>query len=159
VRASEIRRAQGQHPKGTVFAVVLCVLIALVLTGFAGAEGPETVPISNIEFTFNADFSPKVLSKTVPTPIALKLSGQVKTVDGTHPPALREFILDADKSGAIDVRGLPVCHPTIEIPMMERCRSTTVGRGTMNVEIEFPDSAPFLVESELTVSTEASNTG
>jgi hypothetical protein len=141
----------GKFPKSVAFAAVLSALIALVLAGFAGAEGPVTVPIENLDLTFDAGFSPKALSKTVPTPIALELSGQVKTVDGTHPPALREFILDADRNIALDVGGIPACHPTIEIPVMERCPDAIVGRGTMNVEVAFPEQSPLLIKSALTV--------
>jgi hypothetical protein len=144
---------RGKYSKGAAFAAVLCILIALVLTGFAGAEVPVTVSTENLELTFDAGFSPKALSKTVPTPIALELFGQIKTIDGTHPPALREFILDADKNGAVDVRGIPACHLAagIGIPTMEYCRSTIVGGGTMNVEVALPESEPILLKSALTI--------
>lgn len=144
---------RGKLPKGAAFAVVLCALIALALTEFAGAEGPVTVPTENLELTFDAGFSPKALSKTVPAPIALKLFGQIKTVDGTHPPALRELILDADRNSAINVRGIPVCHPRvgIGIPPMEFCPNAIVGKGTMNVEVAFPESEPILLKNALTI--------
>ena len=136
---------------GAAFAIVICALIALALTGFAEAEDPVTVPIENLELTFDAGFSPKALSKTVPTPIALKLFGQIKTIDGTHPPALREFILEADRNSTINVRGIPVCRPTIETLPTEYCPSAIVGRGTMDVEVALPESTPVLLKSALTI--------
>jgi hypothetical protein len=145
----------GKFPKSVAFAAVLCASIALVLTGFAGAEGTVTVPTENLDLTFDAGFSPKALSKTVPTPIALELSGQVKTVDGTHPPALREFILDADRNSAIDVKGIPVCRlrpreDRSSTLANEICPDAIVGRGTMSVEVAFPEQSPVLVKSALT---------
>jgi hypothetical protein len=145
-------RGNAKHTKGAaIFAVIVGTLMAVVLSGSAGAQGPTILPAPNVEFAFDAGFSPITLSKTVPTPIALELSGQIKTGDGTHPPALREFILDADKNSAINVRGIPVCRPTIEIPLMEHCPSAIVGRGTMDVEIAFPEQPPLPTKSALTV--------
>lgn len=144
-------RGKGKHRKGATFAAALGVLAAFVLTEFAGAEKPVIIPIPNIEFTFNAGFSPLTLSKTKPTPIALNLSGQVKTADGTHPPALRKFILDADRNSAINVRGIPVCRPTIETPPMEYCPDAIIGKGTMEVEVAFPEQTPILLKSALTI--------
>jgi hypothetical protein len=147
---------RGKRPKGTAFAVAIGILAAVVLSASAGAQGPTIMPVLDVEFTFDSAFSPLTLSKTVPTPIALELSGQIKTVDGTHPPALREFILDTDKNGTIDVKGLPICR--LRPPedgssalVNEVCPDAIVGRGTMSVEVAFPDQSPLLVKSALTV--------
>ena len=142
---------RGQLSSGAALGAVLSVLIVLTLVRAAGAESPVTVPVSNLEVTFNGGFAPKALSKTVPTPIALHFSGQVKTTDRTHPPALREFILDTDKNGAVNFRGIPVCHTTIERPNpRESCKSAIVGYGTMNLEIDIVETQ-VPVRSNLTI--------
>jgi hypothetical protein len=148
-------RGRGKHTTCATFAAALGVLAAVVLSGSAGAQRPVAILLPNVEFAFDANFSPIALSKTKPTPIALGLSGQIKTVDGTHPPALREFILDTDRSGAINVKGLPICRPR---PVEERsialaneiCPDAIVGHGTMSVEIALPEQSPLLVKSALT---------
>jgi len=136
---------RGKLLSGTP-ATLLVVLIVPVLAGVAGAESPVTVPAGNLELTFNGGFAPKALSKTVPTPIALNFSGQIKTVDGTHPPALTEFLLEIDKNGAIDVKGLPACplrrNPDFGDPR-EICKNAVIGRGMMNIDIAFPEQLPF----------------
>lgn len=150
-------KGKGRYLSGAAFAAALGVLAAFVPTGFAGAEGSSIIPLPlPIEWAFNTDFSPRALSKTTPTPIALKLSGQVKTADGTHPPALREVILETDRNGAIDVKGLPVCR--LRPPedsgtdwVREVCKNTIIGRGTMDIEVAFPESSPLLLKSPLTV--------
>jgi hypothetical protein len=114
------------------------------------------MPVPDVEFAFDSVFSPIKLSKTVPSPIALELSGQIKTSDGTHPPALREFILDADRNSAIDVKGLPRCRlrpPEDGSSALrnEICPDAIVGRGTMSVEIAFPEQSPILVKSAVTL--------
>jgi hypothetical protein len=150
-------KGQGRYLSGAAFAAALGVLAAFVPTGFAGAEGSPIILLPlPIEWAFNADFSPRALSKTTPTPIALNLSGQVKTADGTHPPALRELVLETDRNGAIDVKGLPVCRlGRVEERSIalanEACPSAIVGRGTMSVEVAFPEQPPLSLKSALTV--------
>jgi hypothetical protein len=150
-------KGRGRHLSGVAFAVALGVLAAFVPTGFAGAEGPPIILLPPpIEWAFNTDFSPRALSKTTPTPIALKLSGEVKTADGTHPPALRELILETDRNSAIDVKGLPVCRlGRVEERSFalanEICPSAIVGRGTMSIEVAFPEQPPVSLKSALTI--------
>jgi hypothetical protein len=154
-------KGKGRHLSGAVFTAALVVLAAFAPTVFAGAEGSATVPIpippSPLpEWAFNADFSPRALSKTTPTPIALKLSGQLKTTDGTPPPALRELILETDRNGAIDVKGLPVCRLGLVTGRSttlanKACPSAIVGRGTMSIEVAFPEQPPVSLKSALTV--------
>jgi hypothetical protein len=92
-----------------VLAGSFVLLIALSLAANATAEKPVVVEAGNLKLTFNGGFSPKALSKTKPTPIKLNVSGQIATKDGTHPPALKEFILETDKNGGVNVKGYPVC--------------------------------------------------
>jgi hypothetical protein len=136
---------------GSQYSIYCPVRSSVAQTSCASPPYPA-VP----EWAFSAGFSPKALSKTTPTPIALKLSGQVKTADGTHPPALRELILETDRNGAIDVKGLPICRlgPVEERStslVNEICPDAIVGRGTMSVEVAFPEQQPFTLKSALTV--------
>jgi hypothetical protein len=66
------------------------------------------------------------------------------------------LILETDRNGAIDVKGLPVCRLGV---MEERntssanevCPDAIVGGGTMNVEVALPESEPILLKSALTI--------
>ena len=42
-------------------------------------------------------------------PITLNVSGGIATSDGSHPPALKEFVIETDKNGGINAKGLPTC--------------------------------------------------
>src|SRR6185312_10201158 len=95
--------------KHLVITMALGALIALTVAGIATAEKPVKVRAGNLELTFNGGFTPKTLSKTKQTPIALDVEGQIKTLDGTHPPALKEVIVETDKNGEINVKGYPTC--------------------------------------------------
>lgn len=59
-----------------------------------------TVKVGEMELTATGGFSPKVLSKTKQTPIAVKASGEVRMEDGSHPAVLRKVVVETDKSRA-----------------------------------------------------------
>lgn len=59
--------------------------IFLALAGAAGAEKPAIVDAGNLELPLNGGVPPKVLSRKVPTPVALRISAHVATLDGGHP--------------------------------------------------------------------------
>lgn len=134
--------------KYLMLTMALGVLIALTVAGVAAAEKPVKVRAGNLELEFNGGFSPKVLSKTKLTPITLNVSGKLRTVDGTHPPALKEFNVETDKNGAIEVKGLPVCTAS-KLQSQDTkhaeaiCKSAIIGSGQAKAEIAFPEQAPI----------------
>ncbi|MEX2105558.1 MAG: hypothetical protein WD810_01535 [Solirubrobacterales bacterium] len=135
-------------------AAFLAMVIGLALAGIAGAEKPVKVRTGNLELTFNGGFTPKVLSRTEPTPIAFDISGDIKTVDGTHPPALMEFNVETDKNGGVNTKGYPACTSAkLQSQDTEHaraiCGNTLIGTGKTEVEIAFPEQSPIPVKSEL----------
>src|SRR3954453_15267382 len=133
-------------------------LIAVSLAGIATAAGekPVTAEAGNIRFTFNGGFSPTTLPKKKLAPITLKASGKIATKDGTHPPALKEAILETDKNGAVFVKGLPVCksgqlQSRDTNAAKKACPKAIIGSGHTAVEVLFPESKPIPVDSALTV--------
>src|ERR1700709_2445994 len=96
--------------KHVLLVLALGALVAVSVVGIAtaaGGEGPVTVKVGNLELTANGGFTPKALSKTKQTPIELVASGEVKEADGSHPPAIREVVLEADKKGEVHLAGIP----------------------------------------------------
>lgn len=142
--------------KHLTITLALGVAIAISLGGIAMAEKPVHVRAGNLELTLNGSFTPKVLSRTKPTPIGLSFSGQIKNVDGTHPPALKKFLLETDKSGAINVKGYPKCksgqlQSQDTNHALRICKDALIGRGRTDVAIEFPESKTIPVDSKLLI--------
>lgn len=143
--------------KRLITTLALATALAVVVAGLAVAAGnnkPFVVQEGNLRITGNGGFSPKALPKAKLAPIGLNISGKIETTDGTHPPALREFIVETDKNGAINAKGLPVC--TIgklvarETAAAEKaCPTAIVGEGKTDVEIAFPEQQPITVHSKL----------
>jgi hypothetical protein len=139
-----------------VFGVVaLAVAAILIVSGLAGAEQPVKVVQPPYEIEFNGGFSPKVLSKTKPTPVVFKISGKIRRIDGTHPPALKEFLLEGDKHASISVKGVPTCsqgklQATTTAQARKVCGPALIGTGKTEVGIKFPEQEPEIpVKSEL----------
>jgi hypothetical protein len=135
-------------------AAVLASAIALTVAGIAIAEKPVKVRAGNLELTFNGGFMPKALSKKKPTPIKFNISGKVRTLDGSHPPALKEFVLEADKNAAINVKGVPTCRSSQlqsrdSAGAKAACRPAIIGTGAAKAQIQFPEQAPIPVNSPL----------
>lgn len=129
---------------------------ALLAVSVAGVSSAETVTVGNLKFTADGGFSPKALPKKKLAPIALTAKAKIQTLDGTHPPALKEVLLETDKNGAVNVTGYPKCTSGKLQSQTTKaaeaiCRKAIIGKGRTKVQIEFPDSKPVPVDSKLVV--------
>ena len=143
--------------KRLTMTLALGTALAVVVAGMAAAAGnhkPVVIQKENLRVTVNGGFTPTALPKAKLAPIGLNINGKIETTDGTHPPALREFIVETDKNGAINAKGLPTC--TIgklvareTAAAKAACPTSIVGEGKTDVEIAFPEQAPITVHSKL----------
>jgi hypothetical protein len=138
-----------------VMAVSALLAVAAVgIAGAAGGETPVTVKVGNLEVTANGGFSPTAISKTKQTPIELKASGEVKEADSSHPPAVRELIIEGDKNAEIHVKGIPTCtsgklQATDTAAAEKACKSAIIGEGTTTAQVAFAEQKPINVEAKL----------
>jgi hypothetical protein len=144
--------------KFLMLTMALGALIAVSVAGLAVAAGekPVTVEAGNLIFTFNGGFSPSKLPKKKLAPISLKASGKIATKDGSHPPALKSVVVETDKNGTIDVKGLPKCTAgklqSRDTKAAEKaCKSAIIGTGQTTVEVQFPEQNPIDAKSKLLV--------
>jgi hypothetical protein len=140
--------------KHSTWILAIGVALALAAGGVASAEKPVKVIAGNLSLTFNGGFTPKRLPKTEQAGIKLSISGKIATLDGTHPPALKEFVLETDRNGAINAKGLPVCTASKlqaqDTKHAEKaCPDAIVGEGQTIAEIEFAEQPPIDVDSKL----------
>jgi hypothetical protein len=132
-------------------------LIAVTAVGIAVAavgEGPVTVKVGSLEVTSYVGFSPKVGSRTKQTPLEITSKGSVSETDGSHPPAPRELILEADKNGEIHTKGIPVCRSgqlqaTDTAAALKACRPALIGEGSVVAQVAFAEQRPLDVASKL----------
>jgi hypothetical protein len=136
--------------------MALGALMAVSVAGLASAEPPTKTCVGNLCFEANGGFSPKALPKNKLAPIALTAEGKIYNSDGTHPPALKEVLVETDKNGAVNVKGYPTCtsgklqsQDTSHARAI--CKSSIIGSGKTGVEIAFPESKVVPVKSDLIV--------
>jgi hypothetical protein len=111
---------------------------------------------SPLTATFGGTVSPRKLPPNDYVPVTANVFGKVGTSDGTHPPALREAVVDIDKDVKVNVKGYPVCRASIqerepEGSVEEACHDAIVGRGEAEIEIAFPEQEPIKVPRKLLV--------
>jgi hypothetical protein len=142
--------------KRLTWTLAVATAVGLLFAGIASASKPVVVKAGNLVLTFNGGFTPTKLSKTKLTPIHLNVSGKIKTADGSKPPPLTSFVLETDKNGAIDAKGVPTCKAgKLEARTTkdaERvCKPAIIGKGTTDVEVEFAESKPIMLHSQLLI--------
>jgi hypothetical protein len=134
--------------------LVLGTVLAVACAGIATAYKPTIVKVGNLELILNGGFSPTKLPKSKLAPIHLNVEGTINTLDGTHPPALEKVVVETDKNGTINAKGLPKCTvgklvATETAVAEQHCKSAIVGKGKTDVEVEFAEQKPFLAKSKL----------
>jgi hypothetical protein len=141
--------------RGGYLAAVIAVaaLAGLTLVSSVFAK-PEKVIVGNLEVEFDGGFSPQALPKNKLTPITFFLWSKIKTVDGQHPPAVKEFKLEGDKNVEVNVKGVPTCtagklQAQTSDAARKVCGTAIVGEGTTEVEVQFPEQLPIDVKSDL----------
>ena len=142
--------------KRLTWILAVCAAVGLLSAGVANAYKPAVIKVGNLTITFNGGFSPTKLSKKKLSPISLNIEGKVATNDGTQPPPLTKFILEADKNTGINAKGVPVCKQSkLEARTTKDakkvCGKALIGSGKTDVSLEFAESKPVPLHSELLV--------
>jgi hypothetical protein len=115
-------------------AMRIAVLLAAALLLASGLAGAAEVRYGTLVLRADGSFEPRLLPKRTFAPIRFEGYGEVKTTDGSLPPALQHVKLDFDADGRLTTAGLPVCQPSqLEAASpreaRRRCRGAIVGTG------------------------------
>lgn len=125
----------------------IAVGVALVFATAASGEWEE-VRVGNLFLGDNGGISPSKLPKHGTAPVTARIRGKIGTLDGTHPPAMRDVEVEVDKTIQVDAVGLPICSQSqlqarSSADARRACGHALVGSGTAGVEVAFPEQAPF----------------
>ena len=122
----------------------------------AGAAQALKLRIGDIVIVANGGFSPTTLPKHENAPIKLYGSARFSTVDGSRPSPLRRLVLEFDKHGELETRGLPKCTQaklvaTTTEQARKLCPGSIVGKGFGTAVVELPEQRPIEASSALTL--------
>lgn len=133
---------------------VLSSFATVLLALAPGADG-ALVKVNDIVLHADGGFRPRELPKHRFAPIDFRGYFDIAAKSGGRPVALEEAVVDFDRDGKLDARGLPVCSPArIEnaAPAAARrlCAGSIVGEGRVEAVVE-RDGSPAPVGSPLTL--------
>ena len=126
----------------------LVLVLVLVLAALAASAGAEVFETGSLVVTLEGKATPRALPRDGAAPIAVTMSADLSTLDGSQPPALSRVTVAINRFGRLDTRGLPTCRAErIEVATsaqaLRRCRSALVGSGRLTAQVLSTDEAPF----------------
>jgi len=133
--------------------VVVTSAFALLASGAAQAI---KLRVGEITIVANGGFAPTKLPKRRNAPIKLYGNARFSTGDGARPSPLRRLVLEFDKHGAVETRGLPKCTrfkliATTVKRARRQCPGAIIGRGFGTAVVELPEQGPIKASSPLTL--------
>jgi hypothetical protein len=133
-------------------ALTIAATAALAFgTGPAGAERAQD---ENLIVSINGGITPKSLPRDRRVPVAVHLTGGVRTSDGSPIPRVNWIKLELAYRGQLFRHGLAVC-PQVRlesrdnVQAMKACGDALVGHGRLYAEIFVPNQSPFGVHAHL----------
>jgi len=126
--------------------VLAAVTMVLALT--ASLAQAELTARGDLFIRFSGGIAPTELPRDTRAPIAVSVSGTVRTLSGQRPPALRRIAIAINQGGRLDARGLPVCRqseiePSSTEEALARCGPALVGGGSYVADVAFPEQSAF----------------
>jgi hypothetical protein len=137
------------------WAKALAAIAALVLLAVGSAHG-LTVRVGNIIANGDGGFAPTALPRDHDAPIKLFGHGRIRTVDGTRPSPVRKIVVELDKHGHAETRGLPKCTlrkltATTTKQARKICGGAIVGTGFGTAMIELPEQPRIEASSQILI--------
>jgi len=147
-------KTTGGARRAIAIAAASALFAAASIAVAASDEGPVTVTAGNLEVTANGAITPKAFPKTRFAPAGFWAEGKIATLDGTHIPAARTFVIKGDKNVALTVKGYPTCTAgklqARDTKAAEKvCAPAIVGEGQATAEVVFPEQKPILAKSKI----------
>jgi len=124
-------------------AVVALGALALASTSQAVKEID-----GNIVVVFEGTISPSKLPRAGSAPVGVQMGGRIKTTDGTAPPKLQQIILDINRNGKLQTKGLPTCslgklRSISSQGARKACGDALVGSGSVTSRVTLPSQGTF----------------
>ena len=141
--------------KSSRWLMALAAVLAIALVAAGSASG-ITLRFGNLIATGNGGFAPTALPRDHDAPIKLFGHGRIRTVDGTRPSPLRKVVVELDKHGHAETRGLPKCTraklvATTTEQARRACSGAIIGTGFGTALIELPEQEPIEASSPILI--------
>ena len=126
---------------------VLATLACLASIAVAGVS-QAVQKVGDFTVTFNGGISPRKLPRSGTAPVGVQMGGKIKTSEDADPPILERIILDINRNGVIQTRGLAHCplgklKNATQAGARRSCGDALVGRGSVTSRVSLPDQGAF----------------
>lgn len=133
--------------KRAVRAAALAVVALGALT-LASASQAVRVLEGNIVVVFEGTISPSKLPRAGTAPVGVQMGGKIKTTDRSAPPKLARIILDINRHGELQTKGLSTCSlgklRSISSQGARRaCGDALIGSGSVTSRVSLPGQGAF----------------
>lgn len=135
----------------TAGTLILSCLIPLCAATSAPAEVARR---GNTIATFSGGISPRKLPRRGKAPVTVRLGGRIHTTDRSEPPVLERIVLEINREGVVQTRGLGRCPlhklKTASSEGAKRsCKDALVGHGSVTSRVTLPDQGAFASNGKL----------
>jgi hypothetical protein len=139
-----MRRIRG---KRAAFAAAVAV-VAVGALALASTSQAVRVLKGNLVVAFEGTISPSKLPRTGTAPVGVQMGGKIKTTDRSAPPKLERIILEINRHGQLQTKGLPTCSlgklRSISSQGAKRaCGDSLIGSGSVTSRVSLPGQGPF----------------
>jgi hypothetical protein len=139
-----MRKIRG---KKAAFAAAVTVAAVGALALAASSQAVTAIE-GNIIVAFNGTISPSKLPRTGTAPVGVQMGGKIKTKDRSAPPKLERIILDINRHGQLQTKGLPTCSlgklRSISSQGAKRaCGNALIGSGSVTSRVALPNQPVF----------------
>jgi hypothetical protein len=131
-------------------AVWAAALTAVALGALAFASAGQAVRVldGNIVVVFEGTISPSKLPRAGTAAVGVQMGGKIKTTDRTAPPKLERIVLDINRNGVLETKGLPTCSlgklRSISSQGARRaCSDALIGSGSVTSRVSLPGQGAF----------------
>lgn len=128
----------------------LAVLAAagLIVGLLASASSQAVQRVGDITVTFNGGISPRKLPRSGTAPVGVQMGGKIRTANRSEPPILQRIVLDINRNGVIQTRGLGYCslgklRNATQAGARRSCGHALVGKGSVTSRVSLPDQGAF----------------
>jgi hypothetical protein len=134
--------------KKQLFRIMVVAAGLTLLVAAAALAQPKVVRVGNLFFKDDGGISPARLPRHEAVPVSAIIKDEIGTLDGSHPPAIESVVAYFDKTIQVNATGLPVCRKSQIVARSttsakQACPDAIVGSGKGEVEVAFPEQAPF----------------
>jgi hypothetical protein len=137
-----------------VRALLIAGVGILVTTAVAAPATAEVDRKGVLQATFSGDISPQRLPRHELAPVTVTMGGKITTTDRSEPPQLEKIVLEINRNGVLDSKGLPTCslarlNSISSGQAKKTCAKAQVGHGSVTSRVYLPGQGAFASTGDL----------